>query len=42
MFLTKSLGWKKGLNKEKDQILDAKRNDVTELAECLLLTEQMR
>ena len=47
IFLTKSLGRKKGLNKEKegpnekkDQTQDATMNDVTKLANYLFLTEQ--
>ena len=41
MFLTKPLGWKEGLNKEKDQTSGDNMNDVTYLAKCLFLTEHM-
>ena len=41
MFVTKTLGRKKRLNKEKDLTSDANMNDVTKLAKYLFLTEQM-
>ena len=41
MFLTKTLGWKEGLDEENDATSDAKQNDVTKLAEYLFLIEQM-
>jgi hypothetical protein len=41
MFLTKTLEWKEGLSKERDQTLDANTNDVTKLDEYLFLAEHM-
>ena len=41
MFLTKTLGWKEGLNKENNPTLDADLNDVTKLTKYLFLIEQV-
>ena len=41
MFLTKTLGWKEGLNKENYSTSDADTNDVTKLSEYVFLTEHM-
>ena len=41
MLLTKTLGWKEGLNKENNPTLDADLNDVTKLTNYLFLIEQV-
>ena len=40
MFLTKTLGWKEGLNEGSDPA-EADTNNVTKLSKYLFLTEQM-